>query len=114
MLYARELAKRHSESGLTAVSVHPGFAPTGLLDLSQIRWANKMLLSVASWHTMLSLPEGAYNQVWAATADKSKIKNGEYYVPVGQIGTHTSVSRDEEGELGRNLWEWTERELVAY
>ena len=65
-----------------------------------------------TWWKMVSLVEGAKNQLWAATVDKEKITNGGYYEPIGIPGEHDKCSKDE--NLARELWDWTEKELNGY
>ncbi|KAJ7880279.1 oxidoreductase [Mycena olivaceomarginata] len=109
ILYAAELARRYG-STITAVSVHPGVVRTDLLS------AQSALTRGLSWIThpfsMLTPEEGAFNELWAATADRTKIVNGEYYEPVGIPGGHMRKSRDK--TLAKQLWEWTEKELDGY
>ncbi|KAJ6473577.1 oxidoreductase [Mycena vitilis] len=109
ILYAAEVAKRYGPK-ITSVSIHPGVVRTDLLA------QQGALMRTLAWLThpfsMLTPAEGAYNQLWAATGDKTKIKNGEYYEPVGVPGGHMRMSRDQ--KLTAQLWEWTEKELEVY
>ncbi|KAJ7257889.1 oxidoreductase [Mycena haematopus] len=108
ILYASELARRYPQ--ITSVSIHPGVVRTDLLS------TQSGLVRALSWMThpfsMLTPEEGAYNTLWAATANKSKIVNGEYYEPVGRPGGHARKSRDQ--KLAKQLWEWTDKELDGY
>ena len=61
---------------------------------------------------LLMPEEGALNQVWASTAPKEQIVNGEYYEPVGKAGVHRRMSINK--VLARELWEWTQKELEGY
>ncbi|KAF8170674.1 oxidoreductase [Mycena galopus ATCC 62051] len=93
ILYASELARRYG-SKITAVSIHPGVVRTELLN------TQSNLVKALSWlshpFSMLTPEEGAFNTLWAATADKKKIVNGEFYEPVGIPGGHARKSRDQE------------------
>jgi retinol dehydrogenase-12 len=51
--------------------------------------------------------EGSWNQLWAATG--SGVVSGEYYEPVGILGTRTKKSKEQ--EMRNKLWEWTEEQL---
>jgi hypothetical protein len=53
---------------------------------------------------------GVYNQLWAAVADKDKVKNGEYYAPVGKGGGQSAAGKDM--ALAAKLWEWQEAEFA--
>jgi hypothetical protein len=52
--------------------------------------------------------------LWAATAPKGhpvrKVVCGTYYEPVGVAGELTVAAKND--ELGNELWEWTQKELV--
>ncbi|KAL8313979.1 hypothetical protein RB597_006406 [Gaeumannomyces tritici] len=56
---------------------------------------------------------GARTQIWAATAPKSELANGEYYTPGNMLGRIRSPS-SRSLELGKKLWEWTEKELEGH
>ncbi|KAJ7189454.1 oxidoreductase [Mycena pura] len=110
ILFAAELARRHPQ--LVALSVHPGTVRTELV--AKLDGVTKALTYryLGRPFSMKTPKEGAYNQLWAATADREGIVNGEYYEPVGVRGRHARKSRDV--ELAKRLWEWTEKELVRY
>jgi NAD(P)-dependent dehydrogenase (short-subunit alcohol dehydrogenase family) len=107
LLYAAELARRYPQ--ITSVSVHPGVVST---DLLQTQTAFMKALIRITNPFVLTPAEGARNQLWAATAVKSGITNGEYYEPVGELGKHARKSKDT--KLAAELWEWTEKELAGY
>ncbi|KFY42020.1 hypothetical protein V494_02648 [Pseudogymnoascus sp. VKM F-4513 (FW-928)] len=110
-LFANQLAERYP--GIMSVSVHPGVVTTNLysayvgdMGLKKLGyWGFKQLLSV-------SVEEGSKNQLWAATSPREKLVPGEYYFPVGILGKGSRQGEDK--ELGKRLWEWTEKELEAY
>jgi retinol dehydrogenase 12 len=54
--------------------------------------------------------EGSWSQLWAATG--SGVVSGEYYEPVGILGTRTKKSKDQ--ELRNELWEWTKEQLKSW
>ncbi|KAJ7189451.1 oxidoreductase [Mycena pura] len=108
ILFAAELARRHPQ--LVALSVHPGTVRTELV--AKLDGVTKALTYLGRPFSMKTPKEGAYNQLWAATADREGIVNGEYYEPVGVRGRHARKSRNV--ELAKRLWEWTEKELVRY
>lgn len=56
--------------------------------------------------------EGAYNQLWTATAPKNHLVNGEFYEAVGVLGVDSCYSKSE--KLAAQLWDWTMKELEAY
>ncbi|CAG8883959.1 unnamed protein product [Penicillium nalgiovense] len=110
LLYARELAKRFP--GITSVSVHPGVVQTDLVNNLGIK--EKMLVYATTWWMILLPHEGAFSQTWAATVDKTKIRNGGYYEPVGKLedGKLNSTARDD--ALAERLWDWTEEALRGF
>ncbi|KAJ6598514.1 dehydrogenase with different specificitie [Mycena sp. CBHHK59/15] len=108
ILFAAELARRHPQ--ITSLSIHPGVIQTGLVkNLSALK---KALVYITSPFSMMTPAEGARNQLWAATGDKTKMINGEYYEPVGMPGRHLRMSRDH--KLAGQLWDWTDKELQGY
>lgn len=110
-LFASQLAERYP--GIMSVSVHPGVVSTNLYDAfvgdvglkKAAYWGFKQLVSV-------SVEEGSKNQLWAATSPREGLVAGEYYVPVGILGKGSRQGADK--ELGKRLWEWTEKELEGY
>lgn len=105
--YPAELARRYPS--ITFVSLHPGAVQTDLI--GRLKPDEKDL--VYQYNPVIVGPEeGVWNTCWCATTDKSKVKNGEIYLPVGQVGQHTKESSDV--DLQTKLWDWTQSELEAY
>ncbi|KAK9481961.1 hypothetical protein V1527DRAFT_477938 [Lipomyces starkeyi] len=109
ILYARELASRYPS--LTSVSIHPGVVATGLID--NLSFANRLLVQVTNIGKILEPSQGVWNQLWAASADKKQLVNGQFYEPVGRLSTSLDKTA-KDSELAANLWEWTEKELQKY
>lgn len=109
LLYARELAHRYP--AITSVSVHPGVVNTGLVD--NLSFGNWAFVYVTSFGKLLKPSEGTYNQLWAATCPKSKLKNGQFYEPVGVLSTKLDKTAHDDA-LATQLWEWTDKALEAY
>ena len=110
VLYASHLAKLYPK--LTVTSIHPGLiAGTSLT--RHMGLLDRTLIKVVNLHLpRISLQEGAYNTLWAATSKDKGLKSGGLYEPVGKVVEGTKLSEDE--VLEQKLWEWTENELVAY
>ncbi|KAK9371743.1 uncharacterized protein V1513DRAFT_428251 [Lipomyces chichibuensis] len=109
ILYAAELARRYPN--ITTVSIHPGIIATGLV--GNLSLLNKGVVYLANLgRVKSSVADGTWNQLWAATEEKSKIVNGAYYEPVAILGKLDKESKSE--KLAEELWEWTEKELDAY
>ncbi|KFY40387.1 hypothetical protein V495_05464 [Pseudogymnoascus sp. VKM F-4514 (FW-929)] len=110
-LFAKQLAERYPK--IMSVSVHPGVVTTNLYTAAvgdvglkkMAYWGFKTALSV-------SVDQGSKNQLWAATSPREGLVPGEYYFPVGILGKGSKQGEDE--ELGKKLWEWTEKELEGY
>lgn len=108
LLYTQELAKHHPD--ITSVSVHPGIIMTGLFE--QVDFATKLPVLLMSIGNRTPVDQGHYNQCWAATCEKSRLTNGEYYEPVGVVGKRTTPqARD--AVLAEKLWDWTQKEISA-
>ena len=110
ILFADELARRHPQ--ITAVSVHPGVVRTDLIH-SQT-FLNRLFIKTMNWIMGIKLMEpeqGAWNTVWcAAAATKGELKNGGFYIPVGEERTK-DLEKDKVAnskELAGKLWNWTE------
>lgn len=107
LVYATEFAKHHPE--IISVSIHPGTVKTDL----QTSGGNLLMRGFQRFVVPLigvEVDEGVKSQLWAATA--ASVKSGEYYEPVGVPGKGNALSKNE--ELGRKLWEWTEKELAGH
>uniref|UniRef100_A0A0W0GB04 Xylanolytic transcriptional activator regulatory domain-containing protein n=1 Tax=Moniliophthora roreri TaxID=221103 RepID=A0A0W0GB04_MONRR len=108
ILYAAELGRRYPN--IMSVSVHPGVIKTGLVTSSS--GVTQALTTVFASCQMVTPEEGAYNQVWTATCDRSKLVNGAYYEPVGKLAK--KMREGNNSQLAEQLWEWTEVELKDY
>jgi NAD(P)-dependent dehydrogenase (short-subunit alcohol dehydrogenase family) len=108
ILFAAELARRYPS--LTSVSVHPGLIATDLYGPIGKRNPVAALGSRVLGAVGTQVDAGARNQLWAAVgAKKTELVNGAYYVPVGICKGLNRYVRSE--EMGRELWEWSEREV---
>lgn len=107
ILFARELARRYPQ--ILAVSVHPGAVNTDLYNSVFSGWLG---LFKFAQQTLDTIEDGAKNQLWAGTAKREDIKNGEYYTPVAMSGEGSWKSQDM--VLAGKLWDWTEKELEGY
>lgn len=111
VLFTKGLAKRYPQ--ITSVAVHPGLI---LTDLYVAADKSNFVVKVAMKYIapmLFQLPrEGAYNQLWAATAPKHQVINGAYYLPVGKISGGSSYVQDE--DLEERLWDWTEEQFEKH
>jgi NAD(P)-dependent dehydrogenase (short-subunit alcohol dehydrogenase family) len=110
ILFAAELARRYPD--LTTASVHPGIIMTDLHSPGQasntfISWVMRLAAPVIA----RDVPQGALNQLRLGTARKEDVVSGAYYTPVGNRKANNGWAKD--GEKGRRLWEWSEREIKA-
>jgi NAD(P)-dependent dehydrogenase (short-subunit alcohol dehydrogenase family) len=105
-IYTAELARRYPT--VTSVAIHPGVINTGIME-NQPFW-DRMYIKFLTIGQSISLEEGVYNTLWAATTPmKEKLKSGAVYYPVGQLQEHTKAAKDE--NLWKELWEWTEAQI---
>ena len=110
VLYASQLSEHYPN--LTVTAIHPGLIPTGLIDHMGMIDRSVVKLATLKLHR-ISLQEGAYNTLWAATsADKNALQSGGVFEPVGKPVSPTRQSADK--TLAKELWDWTEKELAAY
>ena len=104
----RERARRYPE--IMSVVVHPGRVQTTLLNgfMEKSKW-NYMAVFQRAYDSVvgaLTPEQGAWNQLWAGTANAGDMENGSLYVPVGAREMASKWCRDD--ALGKRLWEWTE------
>lgn len=113
LLYARELATWYGGQGGLAVSVHPGVFKTGLIGNSG--WGQRAFIAVTNAGRFGDEKEMSSNACFGgggATSSREAIENGGFYTPVGARGKR--ARENENMELARKLWEFTERELAAF
>jgi NAD(P)-dependent dehydrogenase (short-subunit alcohol dehydrogenase family) len=109
VLFTKELAKRYPN--ITSVSIHPGRVQTNLLNhFFENLTFTSVFQKMYDFFDSVSVEKGVYNQLWAAVADKDKVKNGEYYAPVGKGGGQSAAGKDM--ALAEKLWEWQEAEFA--
>lgn len=106
VLYTMALAKRYPNINIT--TIHPGVVNTPLV--SDLPFLKRMIVYVTNPGGLMTSEEGAHTQVWAATMPE--VKSGNYYEPVGKLGSRTDFSKDE--QLQEKLWDWTETELRPF
>jgi NAD(P)-dependent dehydrogenase (short-subunit alcohol dehydrogenase family) len=100
IIYNVELAQRYPQ--ITFVAIHPGIVDTEPTS----KWikSTALMRQLMAGGELKTPAEGAWNQLWAATA--RGVRSGEYYEPVGIVGKRTKISQDK--KLSAELWNWTE------
>jgi NAD(P)-dependent dehydrogenase (short-subunit alcohol dehydrogenase family) len=83
VLHAKHLAKRLAGSGVTTVSVHPGWVRTNLIRHSMPVWAQNALGPVLRLGGMMEPWEGAQTTLHALLAPEVETANGAYFSQVG-------------------------------
>lgn len=107
VLFAAELARRHPE--ILSVSVHPGAVASDLYRYTDnMSFVAKLGIGLTS-NFFRSVQTGAKNQLFAAGMPRERFRNGAYYVPIGTRGSSRFVG---DAELARQLWEWTEKQVI--
>lgn len=122
ILFTNQLVVRYPD--ITSVAVHPGSVATNLAEpfMEQHRYLTMLLWPVLK-RLITQASDGALNQTWASVAPvKGKagvgdgaimeIEQGQYYVPVGKLGSPNNFAKDQ--ELSKKLWEWSEKELEKH
>lgn len=108
ILFAAELAKRHPE--ITAVSVHPGLIKTDLYsDTFENSYFMRFGMALFGPLVYHDAAYGALTQLFASTAEKSKVQQGGFYTPVGKLQKGNSWANN--ADASKKLWEWTEEQL---
>jgi NAD(P)-dependent dehydrogenase (short-subunit alcohol dehydrogenase family) len=94
LLYARQLGKRLSNTGITAVSVHPGWVRTNLIRGFMPLWVqNILLMPIFKLAGMIEPWEGAQTTLYSLLAPEVEKNNGAYYSQKG-------IYRDKEAKKG--------------
>ena len=106
ILHARELQKQNPT--ITATALHPGVIVTGLYTTVPMGW---LVLPILRLFTT-SIPGGAKNSLWAATAPKDEVRGCFYWKPVAIRANGTKYAQDE--KLAKELWDWTEEQLKKH
>lgn len=108
IFFTQELAKRYPD--IISVSLHPGDVNTNLVGgiKQSYPFIPNFLWSVAMKFGAITVEQGALNQLWASVSQD--VKSGEYYEPVGKIGSTVDVVKKDETQAPK-LWKWTEAEL---
>lgn len=111
ILHARELQRRNPS--ITAVSLHPGVIAT---DLYASQLETNILARVFLPFIKLffmDVPNGAKNQLWAATASKEEVEKSYYWKPVG-VASKGNPFYARKADLAKELWEWTEEQFKKW
>jgi NAD(P)-dependent dehydrogenase (short-subunit alcohol dehydrogenase family) len=111
LLYAEALAERYPN--IKAVSLHPGVVRTNLGSTARKAHpiVGSLIVGLSKWF-MASPEAGALTQLWASTTSSEDIKSGAFYTPVGVVLKGPKIENEE--ALVKELWEWTEKELMNY
>lgn len=102
ILFTRELARRLSDTGVTANAVHPGVVQSGFWNGSFLGRAVAFL----GRPFMRSPEKGAETLVWLATDPQFESASGGYYADCAP-GPLSSGAQD--NQAARRLWEISER-----
>jgi NAD(P)-dependent dehydrogenase (short-subunit alcohol dehydrogenase family) len=108
ILFSKELAVRHPE--IMSVSIHPGLIQTNLAD--GLPGIYKVVINTLSKPMCTTVENGAKNHIWASTTPLERLKNGEFYEPVGEIGRQFSQTKTP--QMATELWDWTQLELEEW
>lgn len=122
LLHARELARRLAGTGVTAVSVHPGWVRTALMRHSMPAWLQAVARPILRALGMIEPWEGAQSTLYAALAPEVEAHAGEYFSQVGMYRDRAANAggwplrspnpHAHDDEKARRLWEVSE-ELVG-
>lgn len=122
VLHAKHLAKRLEGTGVTAVSVHPGWVRTELMRHTMPAWMQSVTRPFMAMMGMVEPWEGAQTTLYAALGPDVEAHPGAYY---SQTGTYRDKSKNAGGwplessnphahddDMARRLYEHS-RELVG-
>lgn len=113
VLFTAELARRLADTGVTALSLHPGVVRT---DITRYLFANNALIRAATvllfplfWLATKSSWQGAQTTLYAVTAPELEGRGGAYLCDCREEPC-SAPGRDE--ALARQLWDLTEKLLA--
>jgi len=98
VLFARELARRLTGTGVVSNAMHPGFVHT---NFGPQKGFMKLAMPLAR-PFMISAPQGADTTVWLASAPEAGKVSGEYFY---KRKVALSSPRSKDMDLARRLWE---------
>ena len=61
---------------------------------------------------LMGTEQGRLSQLWVATAKRSDMVNGAFYMPVGVLRNDMLDADAKDPEVARKLWDWT-NEVIA-
>ncbi|KAL1310500.1 hypothetical protein AAFC00_000786 [Neodothiora populina] len=107
IFFTQELAKRYP--GIRCVSLHPEDVNTNLVSgfKKSWPWVPDFVWNAAGALVATNVQQGALNQLWASVSPD--VRSGEYYDPVGKIGSISAPVKD--ASNAPKLWKWTEMEM---
>jgi NAD(P)-dependent dehydrogenase (short-subunit alcohol dehydrogenase family) len=83
VLHAKQLAKRLEGSGITAVSVHPGWVRTNLIRHSMPVWAQNLLSPMFRFGGLIEPWEGTQTTLHALLAPEVESQSGAFFSQIG-------------------------------
>ena len=83
VLHAKQLAKRLAGTGVTAVSLHPGWVRTNLIRHSMPVWAQNLLSPMLRFGGMIEPWEGTQTTLHALLAPEVESQNGAFFSQIG-------------------------------
>ena len=108
ILYTRELAQHYPS--IISLSIHPGLIKSDLWAPSaESSSIMQYIMNASLLMKWQDVQEGAKNQLWASTCERSQIINGKYYKPIGSASAGNALAHD--SKLASQLWNYTEQEL---
>ena len=100
LMFARELHRRYSKSGIVANALHPGIIPT---ELARDQNLLGMLLGLLAVPFMKSVRQGAATTVYVATSPDYGLRGGLYFSDCGEKSPHHKLALDD--RVCRDVWQ---------
>jgi NAD(P)-dependent dehydrogenase (short-subunit alcohol dehydrogenase family) len=100
VLFTYELARRLSDSGVTANALHPGGVRTNLIARNGLffKWVAQPLFDLQA----ISAEQGAQTSVYLATSPEAEGVTGKYFA---ERAAHRSSPASHDEDAARRLWE---------
>ncbi|KAJ5950403.1 uncharacterized protein N7479_008816 [Penicillium vulpinum] len=105
--FTQSYAKRYPN--IKSIALHPGLVRTSIGDGMTANPIFSFIFNQFNRVAAVDIPTGTLNQLWASTADPTKVKSGAYYTPFFKEANGTAIMRD--SGKAEELWQWTDREF---
>jgi hypothetical protein len=81
--------------------------------VTDLKTADRLLVWASQFGKIYTPEEGSFNHLWAVSTPRDAIKPGAFYEPVGVLSSISNAST-KDPKVGKQLWDWTAKELEKW